>query len=313
MVSFPEIGTGLEIRKISEASITTSFKEMTQRAEITLPRNIKMSSGNDFRSLFKRKTPVNIAFGYDGNLINEFTGYVATCGADIPLKLTCEDEMMLVRGLEVNYSAKQCYLDELLRAILPMKYSINALEGVNLGTVRLPKTTIGEVLKKLQSDFGLYSYFEGHTLKCGKYYADGSSLVSQFNLDRSIAQNSLQYRYGDDISVKIKGVSIRTNGSKIEAELGEDGGDTLTLSYYNINTETELKKLIQLDYDKWKVSGFSGSFDAFGVPSVHFGQKCKLESTYFPDRNGEYYIESVTKVFSQNGIRQTITLGGKVA
>ena len=50
----------------------------------------------------------------------------------------------------------------------------------------------------------------------------------------------------------------------------------------------------------------------FGIPSVQHGQKVKLTSSLYEDRQGTYYIDSVKKTFRKDsGYRQEIGLGFK--
>ena len=306
------------IRKVSAVYISSSFRELTGRAEITLPRKVKRSNTNvnffdnfNVKQVFRPGDPVIINLGYDGELQEEFRGYVASVSADIPIVIKCEDEMWKLKRIPVNYSAASTTLEKLLRAICP-GYDIDALEGVPLGDIRLAKTTVGKVLEKLKQDFNLYSYMNGKQLVCGKYYAKNTSKPSvNFRLERNLVDNGLTYRSKEDIIVKIKAISILRDGSKLDFEIGEEGGDRLDLTYYNITVKAELERLAKLDYEKRKQDGFDGSITAFGLPQVMHSWKANLVSTMYPDRNGLYYVEGVEKTFDERGYRQEIKLGDK--
>lgn len=311
LISFPDaLGKGVTIRQVNEISITTSFKDKTTYAEVVLPKNVPLFNQYKTRDVLKRGDRVDISFGYDNNNIHNFSGYVASVGADAPIIVKCEDEMMIVKKIPVNYSAASTTLEEMLQAIAP-GYNIDALEGVKLGGIRFSQTNFGAVIDKLQAEFSLYTYMKGKTIVCGKYYSDDSDLLPvTFDLDRGIKNSSLEFRYADDLTLKIKGVSLDKFGNKTEAEYGESGGDELTLSYYGLN-QLELQKLLKVDYDKRKVSGFAGSFDGFGLPYCTHGMKVKFVSKLWPEREGIYYCDSAVKKFGQNGITQTLTIGRK--
>ncbi len=298
------------LRKISAVHISSTFKELTSRATITLPRNVFTEfDRQNLKKTFAIGNPVTISLGYDGVLHQEFSGYVTSLSADIPITIKCEDEMWRLKQLPVNFSASNTSLANLLKSICP-GYSIDALEGVALGSVRFAKTTVAKVLEKLKQDFNLYSYMKGRQLVCGKYYAANSGLPTvNFNIERNIVSNGLTYRSKDDVLIKIKAISILKNGKKIEVEVGDSGGDSLDLTYYNITLKAELEKLVNADYAKRKADGFDGSLTAFGLPVSHHGYKAKVTSTIYPDRNGLYYIEGVDKDFDTSGFRQTIKLG----
>ncbi|MRG45498.1 hypothetical protein GFS24_10250 [Chitinophaga sp. SYP-B3965] len=302
----------LEVRKIIDVVISSSWRELTSRAEFTLPRNISFFDRYKIKEVFRIGDPVIIQLGYDSQLYEEFSGYVVSVSADIPITIRCEDEMWRLKQIPVNYSSSAAILQTMLSQICP-GYSIDALEGVSLGGVRFAKTTVAKVLEKLQQDFNLYSYMKGKQLVCGKYYADDTTAPAvSFHLERNLVSNDLNYRSKEDIILKVKGTSMLSNGGKIEFELGDDGGDNLNLSYYNITIRAELERLVRDDYEKRKRDGFDGTITAFGVPRVQHGMKANLQSFIYPDRNGTYYIDAVEKHFDEQGYRQQITLGGKV-
>lgn len=309
LLSFPDSKiSNLEIHRVSQIHIESSWKDLTSKAEITLPRNVQLFQENSIREIFKYGDRVKIEFGYDNNMEVEFTGYITQVSADIPVRIKCEDEMFKLKKIPVNYSNPKTTLKKLLEDICP-GYEIDALEGVSLGSIRLKQTTASIVLEKLQSEFGLYSYFIGKKLVCGKYYADNTSdKIVPFNME-IIPSNSLEYRNADELLVKVKGTSLKTNGEKIQFEYGEDGGDVLTLTYFQIENKSELEKLVKHDYELRKVDGFSGSFSSFGIPTVNHGQKAELNSWRFPDKDGVYYVDSLVKDYGTGGIRRAISLG----
>lgn len=302
------------LNKVTAIEFESSFKEMTDRGSLTLPRNVAYFDKNNIKDVFRSGDALTVYFGYDGNNVKEFEGYISKVSADIPIVIQFEDEMYNVRKLPVNFSSKEITLEKLLQTIIP-GYEIEALEGVNLGMVRLSKTQVGPVLEKLQSEWGLYTYMKGKKVVCGKYYADDTEENKvNFHLERNCVSTSLNYQNKEDIRLKIKVVSTLKNGTKIEVEnIGDRDGNERQLTFYNIAVKAELERLGKLEYQKYKVDRFDGSFTAFGIPSVRHGLKCQLKSGLYEDREGVYYIEKVSKTFSTNGIRQEITLGDKVA
>ncbi|MBV7268368.1 hypothetical protein [Winogradskyella luteola] len=305
----------LIIRLVNSIEIESSFKLLTDKAVIRLPRNLKFFDRNKVKDVFRRGRPVKIEFGYNNDgIVNEFEGYVTQASANIPIEIQCEDEMWKLKQLPVNVSYKSVTLETLLNEIAS-GYDVDALEGVTLGGVRFPKTNVAEVLDKLKKDpYKLYSYMKGKQLVCGKYYSDDSdSETVKFHLERNAVSNDLNYRSAEDIVLRLKGISVLANGTKIESIIGEEGGDDFQLTYYNIELKAELEKLMQKDYELRKRGGFDGSFTSFGTPSVYHGMKVELESSLYSERSGTYYVEAVKKRFENASIRQEITLGGAVA
>lgn len=329
------------LNKATEIAFESSFKEPVSKGRITLPRNIKLFNGNGetmakpeeaFRKLFKRGDKVSISWGYNEKKTLEFEGYITTVSADIPVVMEFEDEMFKIKRMPVNFSSPNITLQQLLETIIP-GYEIDALEGTTLGSVRLAKTQVGPVLEKLQSDWGLYTYWKDGKVRCGKYYSpertrtniyyvDGKVVeekefiidtdIDVFHLERNCVSTALNYKRKEDVKLKIKAVSTLPNGSKIEVDgIGDVDGDERQLTFYNVTDVKELEVLAKIEYNRFKVDGFDGSFTAFGIPSVTHGMKCKLVSGLFKEREGIYYIESVQKSFGVDGIRQQISLGPK--
>lgn len=303
----------ITIHKVSDISIQSSFKQLTDRATIVLPRKVTFFDKNNISQVFRRGRPIVIEFGYNGNYVKEFEGYITQVSANIPVEIACEDEMWRLKQLPVNISFKNVTLQNLLQSIAPT-YNINAIEGVELGAVRFANSTVAKVLDALsKSPYNLYSFMRGKQLVCGVYYGDSTEQKTvNFHLERNAVSNDLNYRNADDIILKIKGVSVLKNGSKIEAEVGNDGGDQYKLTYYNITEKSQVLRLLQKDFETKKRGGFDGSFKAFGIPSVAHGQRVFLTSDLYSDRSGTYFIEAVNKTYGASKIRQNITLGGAV-
>lgn len=323
-ITFPKNKNRSEIvlRSIESVRIESSWKLLTDVANITLPRKVirKVFDKKNVRQVFRRGDKVIIELGYynpeaeNKGLIKEFEGYITEVSADIPIKLKCEDEMWKLKQLPVNYSNANITLEKLLKDIAP-GYEIDANEGEQLGSVRFSETTVSEVLEKLQQEKGIYSYFKSGKLISGKIYADDTDVEKHdFHLERNAVSNNLQYRRGEDIKILIIARAI-IKGQKTEFKIGDAGGDVYKLNYtgHEVIAKSDLKRKAEADYKKKKTDGFDGSFTGFGIPSVHHGEKVDLYSRLYGDRNGFYYSEGVNKSFNKGGYRQEIKLGGNVS
>lgn len=314
-IVFPELkgsnGHPLEIRRVSGVTIERSFKNLTQTAEITLPRRNFLLGNGKVGDVIRKGVAVEVWLGY-GEPVLELKGYVTRISADVPLVLKVEDEMWKAKQTKVNFSSKNISLKDLLQKIAP-GYSVDAVD-VALGDVRFANTNLGAVLKTMQDDWKIYSYFLDGTLVSGKYFYERSAAkATNFHLERNVVSSNLEYRNKEDIVLKLKAVSILRGGGKLEYETGTDGGDNMELTYYNITDKSQLKAKADKDYELASTGGFDGSFTAFGSPSVDFGHKVALRSSIYEDKNGLYYIESVKKSFGASGYRQDIKLAGRVS
>ncbi len=280
----------LVIQRVSSVEIESSWKLLTDRAIIVLPRNTIDFDSKKVSELFRVGDECSIFLGYNGNLVQEFQGYVTKVSADIPLMIKLEDEMWRLKQMPVNVSMKNATLPELLAKVLP-SYKVDALD-IELGTVRFPKTTVAQLLKRLQEDYSLYAYMKGKELVCGKVYSDDSETVN-YGLENNVISTNLKYQNAEDIRIKIEAISTQSDGSKLSVSIGDEDGELRQLSYYNITNKEELKRLAELDLLKYSRDGYEGDLTSFGLPVVRHGYKANMTSTQYPERNGRYYVESV--------------------
>ena len=129
-----------------------------------------------------------------------------------------------------------------------------------------------------------------------------------------INSNYLQYQRAEDVTVKVKCISMLPNNTKLEAEAGDEEGEQRTYHYYNITSQAELKNIAEKRVLEQKYTGFAGWFETFGEPYLRHGDVCKITSTKLPERNGSYLVSSVRRKFGVGvGYRQMFELGEKVA
>jgi hypothetical protein len=308
----------ISVRKIAMAEVKTSWKLLTDTAMLELPRNTvdfnKIGTvaydKKNVRDVFRYGDQVQIKLGFNGVLIEEFSGYITEVGADIPITIRCQDEMWKLKQTPVNVSLKKATLEDLLKVIMPSGYTYDA-NPIELGSVRYANVTVAKVLEKLKQDYNLYSYMNGKQLVVGKIYTDNQDNIHKINIDH-MPGNNLVYKRADERQVLIKAVSTKTDGTKIEATAGDEGGEEYQLTYYGISSVAELKKLAELDYEKYKVDGYEGDLEIYGNLDITHGDKVELHSPLFPDRDGIYYVDEITATYDDSPMyHKKLTIGGK--
>lgn len=306
----------LVMRKVSFIRIESSRNTLTDTAEIQLPRNVKFFDNEqeftrlDITKIFRMDDPVIIELGYgtDANLVEEFRGYIsAPVSAGVPIVIQCEDEMYPLKKMPVNYSSSSATLKGMLQSIIP-GYQID-VEDITLGGVRLSRTNVARVLKALTDDpWNLCCYMRGKQLTVeSKERADLG--IVKLNMERDLIDDNLNYRNSEEVLVKVKATSVLVNGQKLDFSFGEDGGQLVNLTYYNIEVPAEIEKRARADYALLKKGGFDGDIRSFGKPSVKHGMRVELDSLLYPDRDGTYYVDTVVKEFKPADYSQNITLG----
>ena len=228
----------------------------------------------------------------------------------MPVMIKCEDNMYVLKRTPVNKSYSSVTLKKLLTDIVPPTYKIDAMD-VDLGKLFLSKTTVTQVLQTLKDNYGLYSYFNGDTLVSGKIYTDNPNTeVVKYETTKNIIGNNLKYRKKEDIKLKVTMTSYLSNGTKKSITVGDDEGQEQKLICTNITNEADIKKLAQKELDRLKIDGYSGTIDGFGIPFVKHGYTANITNKEYKEKQGDYYIDSVTTTFSNQGAyRRNIKIG----
>lgn len=315
-----------------------SYENLTDTAKIILPYKLSMKGLNIFAGtdpLFKRGDKVSISTGYYPNLVNIFNGYIKNISSNVPVEIECEDEMYILKQYTLNYPDKKgalflglkegfllrpkvikdnLTLRELLNNIIPDAVSLGEIADTEIGSFRISNSSPAMVLDKIKSDLGLYSYFKDGKLNVG--FANNAASTNEATLEMEkqvINSEDLDYQIKDDIKVKVKAVSIMPDNSKIEIEVGDDDGEQKTIHAQNLNTKA-LTEFAQKWIDEFKYTGFKGDLETFGEPYLKHGDRVKIVSKKYPEKNGTYLIKRVKRKLSpEGGLRQTFTLGIKVA
>lgn len=299
------------MRRIASCRIEQGWDMLTDSAEITLPRNIKeFNEDGGVKGLFKRGDKVIISLGVDGNNEEEFIGYLTSVGADIPVKFDCQDSMWLLKQHPVNltYTGQ---LSGLLEKILPSGMAYEAA-NIKLERLRFPKTTAAKVLEWLKDNYGIYSYFVGEKLISGKIYLDNTERV-KLDFSINIKLNSdLRYVRADEMKLKVTVKSIRPDSSNISVTVGDTDGEESSFEYWGNHTEAELREIANLNLERLKVDGYTGTLKTWGIPIIRHGYVLEMNHPLYPERNGNHYADRVVKVW-QPSFYEHQTKVGKAA
>ncbi len=301
------------IRRISEVEIESSWKMICSTAQVVLPRNIKDFNQNKVKDWFKRgdKVEIYLCYGLDEDLILEFSGYITQVSADYPITIKLEDEMWRLKQIPVNFSSKNEKLKSFVQKYVT-DYPILIDAEVPLGAINIKNKTLGEVFKKFQEDLSLYSFIRNGKLVVAKPYSDVTDKIPVFDLERNCVSNDLNYLSKEERTVKVVAESVQNfakTKKKLKFELGDPDPKTTINKTLSVTTLNDLQAEVRRIYDLYKKEGFDGSFTTFGIPSVQHGQKVKITSSLYNDREGVYYSDSVKKIFNKDGYRQEIELG----
>ncbi len=255
---------------------------------------------------------VEIKLGYDGSLNTEFVGYVKRLNYKVPLEVECEDEYYKLRSLNCVFSEKETSLKECLNTILT---------GVELGDVvdlTLKNFVVNNkpgswVLGYLKKEYGLVAFFDINSkLYVGRAHDVVGETVKYRLRYNVINDDSLKYQLAEDVKMKVKAICYYKDGSKIEGELGEDGGEQRTLYYYDVKDATELKTLANEELERYSFDGYRGKITTFLQPYALPAMVASVEDLVYSERGGDYFIESTEVSFGTSGGRRVVEIGLKI-
>lgn len=302
-----------QIRRVNAVKIESGWEMLTDKATIKLPRQNRFPQVD---TIIKKGDEVIIRLGYNGIYNEEFTGYVAKVSPGPPVEIRCEDNMWKLKQTPINFASKNTKLGDMLARVIPSDFTVDAYD-VEIGAVSFPRSkysSVAAMLQKLKDDWNLYSFFRGDTLYCGKTALENAPEVEYLfeGLKFNTVEHDLTFRSPEDLRIKVRATSTLTNGNKLEAVVGDEDGEEQSLSYFNITSKSELKKLAMLDFDRLKRGGFDGTLTSYGFPFVQHGYKGKLNSTVYPERTGRYAVDYLETTFDDSpAFRRVLKIGGE--
>lgn len=305
-ISFVTIGS-LEFDAVNSVVIEESVKTLGDKCTIKLPRNYRKLNGRNVLDYLKTGQRVEVQLGYNGLLLPEFTGYVREIESSLPLTIHCDDEFYPLKQNSLNRVWEKVSLKDVLGFIAP-GYTIECPD-VNLGKFQADNQSSFGVLKKLQEQYGFYSFVRENRLICqwaydvrgfGQEHEYTFGSVNKPKKMPCVKANSLTYQRKEDSKVRIKAIANKDDGTKITVEMGyldkDQQASVRTLNFGDL-TESELRTAAGKELQRLVYDGYTGDITGFGAPQTRAGDSLTIYDADEPDREGKYLIESVTVTY----------------
>lgn len=307
--------TRWQFNSVAECNIVEDMESLTDTCELKLPRNIRWQGYISEKGMppIKRGDRITVELGYDDDLKVRFAGYVRSVDAKVLITIKCEDGMFLLKTLKAEPKAfKNTTLKEIVEHLLKgtnISYKLID-DNIQVGTWRITQPNVSQELQELKDKVMLSSYFrliDGESvLYIGLAYPIDNREKHLFKHGKNIISEDFTYRDKDDIRVRVEAQSFNAKHKKLTYEYGDKDGEVIKLRIDGL-TEEELKKYAMQALERYKQSGFKGSFETFGVPEV---SKCDMVEIHASDGNsGTYLVKKNEISFGTNGYRQKIELG----
>lgn len=299
---------------VHEVTVKRSIYELAATASIKVPVSAVLKQSEqppahiEVAQAIQPGDPVEIQLGYDNRFAVEFRGYVKQLNLQTPLEIICEDAFYLTRNRSITLSGKITLAEILIKCGLVVGYAVT----LTIADFPVDNKPVSWVLAELKTKFGLSIYFdlEGRVYACEPFKMIAGSVKYRLRYN-VIDDDDLKYQRADDVKLKIKAVCIYRDGSKIEATIGAGDGTEKTLYFYDVENQGELAALAAAELKRHSYDGYSGKIVTFLFPYAAPCMVAGIEDPVYPQRNGDYFIESTEVNYGTGGGRRTVEIGLK--
>lgn len=301
---------------VSEVQIVNSRKQLGNTASIKLPNKW---SGKFLCNVIQGGDEVSIKLGYNGELCEEFIGYVKDVAFNTPVEIQCEDEFYTLKRIKPTATSfKSTTLKDVLKHLVPSITLIDIPEVTLVNFQVYANKSVMFALQQLRDSYGLEMYFKDKKLFAGVPLTEKSSVKSEvviYDLERNVIDPKLNYRRKEDVKIRVNAISITPDNKILKKEVGDDNASTnLTLHFYGITSEAELQRQAEEKLKVMKYDGFDGSLTTFGLPYIEPGMIAKITDKRFDGaREGKYFCDAVTTSFGISGFRREVKIGRRLS
>lgn len=320
VINFEAEIAGKKFNRIADVEVIASMKSTGKTAILKMPttallvRNDELGTEVETAKTFMVGDQVVIRFGYDGNLREEFRGFVRRIMPTTPLEIECEDAAYLLRRKLLQASFRNITLDQLLTFILADTgvEVVNEVPVLNFRKYAFRNVNADEALADLRKKYGLTIYFRNYGQLVVGLASETDGTIVRYAIARNVIDHSLEWEDEENVRLKVKAIAVSRNNEFTEAEAGGPDGDQRTIYFYDLAPGENLKERAEQEILKYRYSGYRGELTGFLLPICEPGNTARLTDGNFENREGDYLVEKVTSSISQNGGRRKVTLGLKL-
>ncbi len=309
-------GKRFQLALMAECEIISSVDNLADTATIVLPEAV-MNEPLNFENKIARGTEVLIQLGYDGNLEDEFVGYIQDItNNDSSLKILCEDALFLFRVGVPDVELKPTSLTKIAQYLIDninSSFTLNCDYDVNYEKFTIHQATGYDVLKKIQDETKANIYFDtkNKVLHIHPPYVEKGGEVF-YSMQKNIENSSLEFKNKLDTKVEVTIESTDINGNVNQVVSGTTGGDKVTIKVGSMDTAS-MKKIADNEVLKQSAAGYEGSFDTWLIPFCKPTFSARIKDEDYPEKTAYYYVKSVTTTLIEAGGVRTITPGIKLS
>ena len=321
---------------VNNVRVQRSIHSYEDRATITLPAIAKIKNKDNgitenvpTNTKFNRGDSVHINLGYNGNVDNEFVGFVKRIGLGTPLIIECEGYSYQLRNrgnLTADFRKEPISVKDLLQIVvkgtdITVQCPIDAkIIGIKL--VKFNGAQICDIIKEV-SDHTLCIFFIApKVLWCGLVYSAyatnnapnvfGFPTVKYRLGFNCIRDNGLKERLPDEVTQVIFQGKYATGNLLYNASKEKAAKNKYTHLSSQIADDESMGKFAQEKAFKLNYKGYEGKLNAFLVPYANPGFDAYIVCKQNPKLDGTYLIEATDVTFGIHGAKRVLDIGARV-
>jgi len=323
---------------VHDVVIRKSIHSYADTAIIRIPTICRVKSANsisDYQTtahLINDRDPVVINLGYNGQMQEEFRGFVKRRSLTLPLEVECEGYVQPLRlDIDVTGTYDDIQASDLLNLLTAnlsgnsTGISIQVANDIHITQAILDHNNGVQICDFIRrcSEGALNLFFiNPTTLWCGYTYTPYNQNTDPFGLGQISyrlgyncpAENSLKARIPYEL-VQIVFRNILPTGvtQQVLSNAGLTSRRRKAVAISNrIGSIADMQSIANEKEFKMNYSGYTGSIDAFLQPYCAPGWQANITDDQFPERNGIYLVESTEVTFGIHGARRKVELGPKM-
>lgn len=289
----------------------------------TVAKNLPVNSVETAK-LFKEGDPVAIDLAYNGDLRNEFRGFVRRVNLTTPISIEMEGYAWQLRNQNILASWKKTTLKEVLTRVIEGTDIVLSpdVPVINLTSFYITNESGLKVLEYFKEKMLLTVYFDDDVLYAGIEEGRSTTDVSgnksltglaevKYNIGYNCITNqpNLKQRLGKDNLTRVRLVTCGKDGKKTLYEAGDPGGAVVERKIDYSNDAAYLKDKAAAFLKKLKYDGYEGTLTGFLQPFCKPGWKATITDKKFDGaRAGTYFIAGTEVRFGVGGAKRLVAI-----
>lgn len=272
--------------------------------------NKERTSSERMGYAFKEGNKVSVELGYNNVNKKRFEGFVKRVNMGIPVKIECEGYGYQLYEIMFNKSYSSVTVKKLLEELTQGTDIVVSKEipDIPLKNVRFKNVNGIKVLEWLKDECKLAVYFNMNEIFAGTLYGKVQNRIKARIGWNTVKDDEFQQKKVD------KSTQIVIKEKNDKGEVNKTKSDQKASNEKSLKVKAGipaqfLKQIANRLQTKENYKGYEGNITLFLEPYAVKGMVLELEGGMYPDKTGEYFIESVSGEFGASGGRQTLTLG----